>query len=51
MDGIADDLTLYRPAGAGDGLEVNQLQWCPETHHRPTSVKVDEQLSGPQRFV
>lgn len=51
LDGIADDLTLHGPARAADALEVNQVQWCPETHNRPASVKVDEQLPGPQRFI
>lgn len=51
MDGITDDLTLYGPARADDGLEVYQVQWCLETHNRPTSIKVDEQLPGPQHFI
>lgn len=51
MDGITHDLTFHGPARADDGLEVDQVQWCPETHNRTTSVKVDEQLSGPQGFI
>lgn len=51
MDGITDDVTLCGPVRADDGLEVNQVQWCPETYDRPTSIKVDEQLPGPQHFI
>lgn len=51
MDGITDNLTFYGPARVDNRLEVNQFQWCPETHNRPTSIKVDEQLPGPQHFI
>lgn len=51
LDGVPDDLTFDRPARAGDVLEGDQVQWCPETHYRPTSLNVDEQLPGPQRFI
>lgn len=51
MDGVPDDLTFDRPARAGDVLEGDQVQRCPETHDRPTSVKVDEQLPGSQRLM
>lgn len=51
MDGVTDDLTFYRPARADDGLEMNQVQWRPETHNRPTSIKVNEQLPGLHHFI
>lgn len=51
MDSVTDDLTFYGPTGAGDGLEVNQVQRCPETQNRPTSIEVDEQLPGPQSLI
>lgn len=51
MNNVTDDLTLYGPTGAGDRREVNQVQRCPETQNRSASIKVDEQLPGPQSLI
>lgn len=51
MDDVADDLTLYGPAGSGDGWEVNQVQRWPETQNRSATFKVYEQLPGPQSLT
>lgn len=51
MDNVADDLTLYGPTGAGDGWELNQVQWCPETQNGSATIKVYEQLPGPQGLI
>lgn len=48
LDSITDDLTLYGPTGTGDCCEVNKSQRRPETQNRLTTMKVDEQLPGPQ---
>lgn len=48
MDYVTDDLTLCGPTGAGKGGEVNQVQRRPETQNRSSSIKVYEQLPGPQ---
>lgn len=51
MDDITDDLTLYRPTGVGDSWEVHQVQRCPETQNRSATIKVYEQLPGPQSLT
>lgn len=48
MYNVADDLALYGPTGAGHRWEVNQVQRCPETQNRSATIKVYEQLPGPQ---
>lgn len=51
MDFVADDFALYGPTGAGDGWEVNKIWWSPETQNRSSSVKVYDQLPGPQSLI
>lgn len=51
MDYVTDDLALYGPTGPGEGGEVNQVQRGPETQNRSSSIKVYEQLPGPQGLI
>ncbi len=51
MDNVADDLTLNGPTGAGDRWEVDQVQRCPEAKNGSATIKVYEQLPGPQSLI
>lgn len=51
MDNVVDDLTLYGPTGVEDGREVNQVQRGPETQNRSATIKVYEELPGPQSLI